>query len=64
MKTEIYSKKIAKGALISFLGMVFGRGLTYLYVALIARLGSSKYGFFCLGFTIVLFLSSFAMIGL
>ena len=64
MKTEIYSKKIAKGALISFLGMVFGRGLTYLYVALIARLGSSKYGLLSLGFTIVLFLSSLAMIGL
>lgn len=59
-----YSKKIAKAGLILFLGMVLGRGLTYLYVALVSRLGSANYGLLSLGFVVTLFLSTFALLGL
>ena len=64
MKNHEYFEKIAKGAIIFFLGLILARGLTYLYVALVARLGSSEYGLLSLGFTITLFLSSLALVGL
>src|SRR3989344_6976802 len=61
---NIYSLQIARGAIISFLGMIFGKGLTYLYVILLARLGSSEYGLISLGLAITLFLSTITMLGL
>mgnify|MGYP001595116618 FL=1 len=64
MKNTKLSNQIAIGAIITFLGMVLGKGLTYLYVALIARLGSSEYGLLSLGFTITLFLVTISMLGL
>src|SRR3989344_1169233 len=64
MKNTKLSHQIAVGAIITFLGMVLGKGLTYLYVALIARLGSSEYGLLSLGFTITLFLVTISMLGL
>jgi len=59
-----YPRKLAKGAIIVFLGMFFGRALTYLYVALVARLGSTEYGLLSLGFAFVSFLSIFSILGL
>ncbi|AJF62654.1 MAG: Polysaccharide biosynthesis protein [archaeon GW2011_AR20] len=64
MKNTKLSHQIAVGAIITFLGMVLGKGLTYLYVALIARLGSSEYGLLSLGFTITSFLVGISMLGL
>jgi len=64
MKNIKYSLQIAKGAIISFLGMIFGRGLTYLYIILLARLGSSKYGLISLGLATTLFLTTITMLGL
>ena len=64
MKNITYSLQIARGAIISFLGMIFGRGLTYLYIILLARLGSSEYGLISLGFATTLFLSTITMLGL
>jgi O-antigen/teichoic acid export membrane protein len=64
MTTSIYSKIIVKGALISFFGMFLGRGLTYLYVALVARLGSFEYGLLSLGLAVTLFLSTLSLVGL
>ena len=61
---NIYSLQIARGAIISFLGMIFGKGLTYLYIILLARLGSSEYGLISLGFATTLFLSTITMLGL
>src|SRR3989344_2103812 len=57
------SKKIARGAIIVFLGMLLSRVLAYLYVALVARLGSSKYGLLSLAIIIVSFISIFATLG-
>jgi len=59
-----YSNKIAKGAIIVFLSMLVGRLLTYLYIAIIARLGSENYGLLSLGFAIISFLSIIALMGL
>ena len=59
-----YSNKIAKGGFVLFFGMMLGRVLTYIYVVLISKLGSSKYGLLSLGFAISLFLSTFALLGL
>ena len=64
MNVSHYSKRIAGAGLLFFLGMIFGRALTYLYVALISRLGSSEYGLLSLGFAISLFLATFALLGL
>src|SRR3989344_7125942 len=64
MKNIKYSLQIAKGAIISLLGMIFGRGLTYLYIILLARLGSSKYGLISLGLATTLFLTTITMLGL
>jgi len=64
MDVSHYSKRIAGAGLLFFLGMIFGRALTYLYVALISRLGSSEYGLLSLGFAISLFLATFALLGL
>ena len=64
MKNITDSLQIVRGAIISFFGMIFGRGLTYLYVILLARLGSSEYGIISLGFAITLFLSTITMMGL
>lgn len=64
MNLTKYSNKIAKSAIIVFSGMVLGRILTYLYIALVARLGSSEYGLLSLGVAIVSFLSVFAILGL
>ncbi len=64
MKNTKISHQIVVGAIITFFGMVFGKGLIYLYVALIARLGSSEYGLLSLGFTITSFLVFISMLGL
>mgnify|MGYP001578847148 FL=1 len=64
MIAEHLSKKIAKGAILVFLGMIFGRLIGYLYVMLVARLGSSQYGILSLGIAIVSFLSALATLGL
>jgi len=64
MDINIFSKRIAKGAIIVFLGMLLSRALAYLYVILLARLGSSEYGLISLALVIVSFLSIFATLGL
>ena len=64
MKKANYYQQIAKGALITFLGLFIGKILSYVYVTIVARLGSSAYGILSLGFTITLFLVSIAMLGL
>src|SRR3989344_3784173 len=64
MDVNIYSKKIAKGAAIVFVGMLFSKVISYLYVALLARLGSSEYGLLSLAMAIISFASIFALFGL
>ena len=64
MDINIFSKRIAKGAIIVFLGMLLGRVLAYLYVALVARLGSSEYGLLSIAIVIVSFISIFVTLGL
>jgi len=58
------SKRIARGAVIVFLGMLLSRALSYIYTALVARLGSSEYGLLSLALVIVSFISIFAALGL
>lgn len=64
MDITIFSKRIAKGAIIVFLGMLLSRALAYLYVTLVARLGSSEYGLLSLAMVTVSFISIFATLGL
>lgn len=59
-----FSNKIAKGAIIVFFGMLISKVLAYLYVALLARLGSSNYGLISLSLAILSFVSTFAGLGL
>jgi O-antigen/teichoic acid export membrane protein len=64
MDMSILSKKIAKGAVIVFLGMFVSKALAYLYIALVARLGSSEYGLLSLALAVTSFISIFAILGL
>ena len=64
MKLKEYSNKIAKGALIVFIGMIIGKALSYSYVILLSRLGSSTYGLLSLGFAIISFLVIISLLGL
>lgn len=64
MKNITSSLELAKGAIISLFGMIFGRSLAYLYVILLARLGSSEYGLISLGLATTLFLATITMLGL
>ena len=63
MNLSQVSKNIAKGGVIVFAGMLISRLLAYLYIALVARLGSSEYGLFSLAIIIVSFLSIIATFG-
>ena len=63
MNISQVSKNIAKGGVIVFAGMLISRLLAYLYVALVARLGSSEYGLLSLAIVIVSFLSIIATFG-
>lgn len=64
-KEELVSlKTIARGAGIVFVGMVIGKIIGYLYVLLVARLGTEQYGLLILGFSIVSLLSIVAVLGL
>lgn len=56
--------KIAGGAFLVFLALIFGKLFSYLYVILVSRLGSSIYGTLSLGFAIFLSLETIAVIGL
>ncbi|MFH1593034.1 MAG: flippase [Candidatus Woesearchaeota archaeon] len=62
--SRAYLEKIAKSAVLVFLGTLFGRLFGYLYVALVARLGSVEYGLLSLGFAIVSFLIALSLFGL
>ena len=64
MGSTEFSKKIAKGAGIVFLGMVFSKLFSYLYVMLVARIGSSDYGLISLGFAIISFITTISLLGL
>ena len=64
MDVNIFSKRIAKGAIIVFFGLLLSKTLAYLYVALLARLGSSEYGTLSLALAIISFISIFAILGL
>src|SRR3989344_2491007 len=64
MDINMFSKRMAKGAVIVFFGMLLSKALAYLYVALVARLGSSEYGLLSLGISIVSFISIFSLLGL
>ena len=64
MDINLFSKRMAKGAVIVFFGMLLSKALAYLYVALLARLGSSEYGLLSLGISIVSFISIFSLLGL
>ena len=59
-----FSQQIAKGALIVFLGMIVGKALSYFYVILLSRLGSSTYGLLSIGFAIISFLIIISLLGL
>lgn len=58
------SNKLAKGALLVFLAMVFGRFFSYMYVVLVSRLGSAIYGTLSLGFAIFLCIEILSILGL
>jgi O-antigen/teichoic acid export membrane protein len=64
MDINIFSKRMAKGAVIVFFGMLLSKALAYFYVALLARLGSSEYGLLSLAISIVSFVSIFSLLGL
>src|SRR3989344_4398287 len=64
MDVNLFSKRMVKGAIIVFFGMLLSKALAYLYVALLARLGSSEYGLLSLALAIVSFISIFAIFGL
>jgi len=57
-------KTIAKGAGLVFLGLIFSKLFSYLYVMLVARLGTESYGLLSLGFTVLSLASIFALLGL
>ena len=64
MSIQEYTHKIAKGAVLVFLGMILGRAITYLYIILLAKLGSTEYGLLNLGFTLISIFSVIAIFGL
>jgi len=64
MDVNLFSKRMVKGAIIVFFGMLLSKALAYLYVALLARLGSSEYGLLSLAISIVSFISIFSLLGL
>lgn len=57
-------KKIAKGAGIIFLGLLFSKAMLYLYRLIVARIGVEEYGLLSLGFAILSFAAMFASFGL
>ncbi len=65
MNTDNELKKVAKGAGIVFIGLVFGAAAAYLYRLLVARfLGPSDYGLFSLGISVLVVVSTLAKAGL
>jgi len=63
-KVNNYLNTIIKSAGIVFLGLIFGKLFSYLYVIILAKLGSSNYGLITLAFTIISFLSILTLLGL
>ncbi|MBI2672100.1 flippase [Candidatus Woesearchaeota archaeon] len=58
-------EKIANGALIVIISMIFGKLFSYLYVVLVAnKLGSADYGILSISFAILSFLSALSILGL
>ncbi len=57
-------ERIAKGAGISFIGLIFAKGLNYLYRFIISRTGPEAYGTFSLAMAIIGFASMIAILGL
>ena len=54
MAVSKYLEKIANGALLVIISMVFGKLFSYLYVVLVAnKLGASNYGVLSLAFAIL-----------
>ena len=65
MAVSKYLEKIANGALLVIISMVFGKLFSYLYVVLVAnKLGASNYGVLSLAFAILSFSSALALLGL
>ena len=64
MRSSTQSKKIAKGAFIVLVSLIIGKGLSYLYTALLAKTGSSNYGLISLGFVIISILTIISMVGM
>ena len=58
-------KKVAEGAGIVFLGLIFGKGMAYVYRLVVARyLGPAEYGLLSLGIAILSMLAVFCVMGL
>ncbi len=57
-------ERIAKGAGISLVGLVFAKALNYIYKFIVSRTGAEAYGTFSLAMAIFSFLSMFAVLGL
>lgn len=64
MDSDVFVKKIAKGALIILLGTLISKFFSYLYRIIIARIGVEQYGLLSLALSIIGIITFFSIIGM
>lgn len=64
MSSEEPLKKITKGAGIVFIGMFISKVLTYIFIIVVSRLGTEKYGLLSLGIAILSIGGTLSLMGL